>query len=183
LEALGLEVWLATFAEWPLYTSVTFRRDSWARRDWKGLTKSVLQLGTQQWQEHQLFKAFSRHFPIRHELSVDKVLGLAETYLRLDFKGEAVLSIGKSVEMSRGGASGVVNCMPFNCMPGTIVSSLSKKVSDDLGGVPWLNISYEGLRDSGEDTRLEAYADQVKSFAARDSKRRTEPETKTTFEV
>ena len=49
-------------------------------------------------------------------------------------------------------------------MPGTVVSSLSKKISDDLGGIPWLNISYEGLRDSGEDTRLEAFADQARSF-------------------
>ena len=62
------------------------------------------------------------------------------------------------------GAAGVVNAMPFNCMPGTIVSGLSGRVSQDLDDVPWLNISYEGLRDSGEETRLEAFAEQVKSF-------------------
>ena len=70
------------------------------------------------------------------------------------------------------GAAGVVNAMPFNCMPGTVVSALSKTVADDLGGVPWLNISYEGLRDSGEDTRLEAFADQVRSFHARSGRTR-----------
>jgi len=73
--------------------------------------------------------------------------------------------VGKAIEMTQEGASGIVNAMPFNCMPGTVVSSLSKRVSEDLGGVPWLNISYEGLRDSGEDTRLEAFADQVRVFA------------------
>jgi len=50
-------------------------------------------------------------------------------------------------------------------MPGTIVSSLSRRVAEDLGQVPWLNISYEGLRDSGEETRLEAFAEQVRTFA------------------
>ncbi|MEW5995343.1 MAG: hypothetical protein AB1744_13255, partial [Candidatus Zixiibacteriota bacterium] len=45
--------------------------------------------------------------------------------------------------------------------------SLSKKVSEDLGAVPWLNMSYEGLRDSGEETRLEAFAEQVKAYARR----------------
>ena len=49
--------------------------------------------------------------------------------------------------------------------PGTAVSSLSRTVAEDLGGVPWLNISYEGLRDSGEETRLEAFAEQVRAFA------------------
>jgi predicted nucleotide-binding protein (sugar kinase/HSP70/actin superfamily) len=93
------------------------------------------------------------------------VLKRASRYLAVDFKGEAILSIGKAMEMVESGASGIVNAMPFNCMPGTVVSSLSRKVAEDLGGVPWLNISYEGLRDSGEDTRLEAFADQVRSFS------------------
>jgi predicted CoA-substrate-specific enzyme activase len=167
LEALGLEIWLATFAEWPLYTSTTYRRDSWSGRDVKGLLRSVLQLGTQQWHEHRIMKNFSRHYQLRLDYPVDRVLGLAEQYLPLDFKGEAVLSIGKSIEMAQKGSAGIVNAMPFNCMPGTIVSSLSKKISDDLGGIPWLNISYEGLRDSGEETRLEAFAEQVRSFNSR----------------
>ena len=47
------------------------------------------------------------------------------------------------------------------------MSSLSKRISEDLGFVPWLNISYEGLRDSGEETRLEAFAEQVKAIQQR----------------
>jgi len=116
-------------------------------------------------QEHSLNKSFSKYLPLRHDYPVGKVLKLATRYIQLDYKGEAVLSIGKAMEMAENGASGIVNAMPFNCMPGTVVSSLSKKISDDLDGIPWLNISYEGLRDSGEDTRLEAFADQVRSFA------------------
>jgi len=81
----------------------------------------------------------------------------AARYLPPDYEGESVLSIGKAMEMVDSGMSGIINAMPFNCMPGTIVSSLSKKVSEDFGSVPWLNISYEGLRDSGEETRLEAF--------------------------
>ena len=82
-----------------------------------------------------------------------------------------MLSIGKGIEMAHGGAAGIVNAMPFNCMPGTVVSSLSKKISEDLGDIPWLNISYEGLQDSGEETRLEAFADQVRSFGRQCEKR------------
>jgi hypothetical protein len=48
-------------------------------------------------------------------------------------------------------------------MPGTIVTSLSRKISQDLGDMPWLNISYEGLQDTGEETRLDAFMDQVKN--------------------
>jgi predicted nucleotide-binding protein (sugar kinase/HSP70/actin superfamily) len=169
LEKLGLEVWLASFAEWPLYTSTTFRLDSWTRRDVKGYLKAATQLYVQGKQEHSLVEAFAKHMPIQHDRPVGEVLKQASQYLPLEAKGEAILSIGKAIEMSESGVSGIVNAMPFNCMPGTIVSSLSKKISDDLGSVPWLNISYEGLRDSGEDTRLEAFADQVISFSRRTS--------------
>ncbi len=163
LERLGTEVWLATFTEWPLYTSTTYQRD--AIQDWnlKALAHSSLQLITQRWQEHRIMRAARQVFPIRPEGSVSSVMDLASNYLSKDIKGEAILSVGKAIEMVRSGASGIVNAMPFNCMPGTIVSSLSRKLADDLGGLPWLNISYEGLRDSGEETRLEAFADQVMS--------------------
>ncbi len=165
LEKHDLEVRLATFTEWPLYTSHTYRRDSWLNHDWKALLHSNLQIFTQMYHEHKIMNAFDQEIPIPKDMSVNKVMQLASKYLPRDVKGEAILSIGKSIEMVTHGASGVVNCMPFNCMPGTIVSALSGPVSADLGRVPWLNISYEGLRDSGEETRLEAFSEQVKAFA------------------
>ncbi|RKX23793.1 MAG: hypothetical protein DRP47_12300, partial [Candidatus Zixiibacteriota bacterium] len=165
LEKYGLEVRLATFTEWPLYTSYTFRRDSFTDRNLKGLLMSNIQILTQQYMEHKVFSAFQKHSDLIEDLSVGRVMQLASRYLPLDIEGEAILTIGKAVEMVTNGASGIVNAMPFNCMPGMVVSSLSRKVSYDLGKVPWLNISYEGLQDSGEETRLEAFAEQARAFS------------------
>ncbi|UCE25802.1 MAG: CoA activase, partial [Candidatus Zixiibacteriota bacterium] len=164
LERLGLEVWLATFAEWPLYTSYTYMRDSLSGFDFGGVIESGLQLWFQRRQEHKIYRSFSGTTGLRVDYPIDKVLKLATRYLQMDYKGEAILSIGKAQEMAREGASGIVNAMPFNCMPGTVVTSLSKKISEDHASIPWLNISYEGLRDSGEETRLEAFAEQVTAF-------------------
>ncbi len=165
LEKLGLEVWLATFCEWPMYTSLDFRRDAFRDRDLKGFVQSSVQVLMQKRYEHRIAKSFKRHIDLVEDYPIGKMMKLATNYLPIDFKGEAILSVGKAIEMTQEGASGIVNAMPFNCMPGTVVSSLSKRISEDLEGVPWLNISYEGLRDSGEDTRLEAFADQVRVFA------------------
>jgi predicted CoA-substrate-specific enzyme activase len=178
LEKLGLEVWLATFTEWPMYTSGEFRRDSRLARNYKGMIRGHLQLATQRWHEGRILKAVTKHFPLPHELPVAKVLKLSARYLPRACKGEALLSIGKGIEMKDCGAAGIVNAMPFNCMPGTIVSGLSGRVSKDLGELPWLNISYEGLRDSGEETRLEAFSEQVKSFDNNHS-RELQPESHT----
>jgi len=165
LENLGLEVRLATFTEWPMYTSAEYRRDAFIRSDYLGSLKGHLQVFFQSRHEHKIVKAFESVFELSHELPVEKVLKLAGKYIPRECKGEALLSIGKATEMVENGAVGIVNAMPFNCMPGTIVTSLSEKLASDLGGVPWINMSYEGLRDSGEDTRLEAFAEQARSFA------------------
>jgi predicted CoA-substrate-specific enzyme activase len=161
VESLGIEVKLATFAEWVNYTSHTYRLDSAAKRDWGGMFKGAIQEYYQAKEERKIEHSFAKHFPIDLETPMPEILRLAAPYLPVDVRGEAVLSIGKAIDFAASGASGIINCMPFNCMPGTIVSSLSRKVSRDLGDIPWLNISYEGLQDSGEETRLEAFVDQV----------------------
>ncbi|MCX6827071.1 MAG: hypothetical protein NTV06_07395 [candidate division Zixibacteria bacterium] len=163
VESLGLEVNLATFAEWINYTSYTFKLNSISKKDRKGLIKAILQGYIQHFEENKIIKCFRKYFSIDREEPISHVLRLASPYLPIDVRGEAVLSIGKAIDFVHHGASGIINCMPFNCMPGTIVTSLSWKISQDLGDIPWLNISYEGLQGTGEETRLEAFVDQVKN--------------------
>jgi len=163
LEALGCEVRLAVFTEWVNYTTLTYRLDSINYRRIKGVIGSIIQAFIQNRDEHKITKRFARHFPIDDELPIEKIIRNAQPYLPVEVRGEAALSIGKAIDFVGQGASGIVNCMPFNCMPGTVVSSLSAKIAEDLGGVPWLNISYEGLQDTGEETKLEAFVDQARS--------------------
>jgi predicted nucleotide-binding protein (sugar kinase/HSP70/actin superfamily) len=80
------------------------------------------------------------------------------------FEGEAVLSIGKMVEMHRHRAAGAVNVMPFTCMPSTIVSAVTRQITTDSQGMPIINISYDGQQDPTLQTRLEAFMHQVNSF-------------------
>ncbi len=163
LEALGCEVRIAVFTEWINYTTLTYRLDSINYRRIKGVIGSIIQGYVQHRDEHKIARRFAKSFPIDDELAIEKILKNAQPYLPVEVRGEAALSIGKAIDFVGKGATGIVNCMPFNCMPGTIVSSLSSKIADDLGGVPWLNISYEGLQDTGEETKLEAFVDQAKS--------------------
>ena len=49
-------------------------------------------------------------------------------------------------------------------MPGNIVSALSNKIREDYQNIPWLNIAYEGLEDTSEIVRLEAFMYQAKQY-------------------
>ncbi len=75
-----------------------------------------------------------------------------------------MLSVGKAIDYINRGVSGIVNVMPFTCMPGTIASAVLKRVREDHDNIPLLNIAYEGQGDSQTLTRIEAFMHQAKAY-------------------
>ena len=114
--------------------------------------------------ERQLAQPFEKYFGCLAEGDIRDVIKLAEPYIHHSFEGEAILSIGKMIQMHHHGAAGVVSVGPFTCMPSNIVSAVAREVSIDCNAMPVINISYNGQQDPTLQTRLEAFIHQVKSF-------------------
>jgi predicted CoA-substrate-specific enzyme activase len=166
LELLGLEVELASFAEWIFYTNWTRLRRTRGRRQWRTWLGTVIKEKVQRADEAKIkgpLAALLRH---GRESRIGDVMELANPYIHDTFEGEATLSVGKVVELAHSGAAGVVNVMPFTCMPGNIVAAVLQRLRHDLGDLPILSISYDGQRDASLGIRLEAFAEQVKAFHA-----------------
>ncbi|MGM0365171.1 MAG: acyl-CoA dehydratase activase [Actinomycetota bacterium] len=87
----------------------------------------------------------------------------AEPYI-IKWFGEAALSVGKSVSWIEEGCDGIINVMPFTCMPGTMVTATSKRIREKYK-VPWLNLAFDGLEQGTTETRLEAFMYQAKLYA------------------
>ncbi len=51
-------------------------------------------------------------------------------------------------------------------MPGTMVSAVSSLVRKDHGNIPWLNLTFDGQKQTNLKTRLEAFLFQARRFAA-----------------
>jgi len=115
--------------------------------------------------EKRLARPLEKIFGSMAEGDIQEVIDLARPYIHESFEGEAVLSVGKIMEMRHHGATGAVNVMPFTCMPSTIVSAISRQLTRDLGGMPIINISYDGQQDPTLQTRLEAFVHQARTFA------------------
>ncbi len=157
LEKLGAACELACAAEWIYYTN--FTRINKAKRT--GLYNELFINGLQDRIQHQIERKFAKPLenrfgplaeePIRH------VIKLASPYLHSSFQGEAILSIGKMIELYHKGISGIINVMPFGCMPSTIVSSITRQISADCENMPILNLSYDGQNDSSVISKLEAF--------------------------
>ncbi len=162
LEALGAVCEMASLAEWIYYTN--FTRDAKARR--LGHIRNMLVNKVQNYYQRKIEKRLAapleRYFGPVAEGPIEDVIRAGARYLHESFEGEAILSVGKMVEFHHGGVGGVVNVMPFSCMPSTIVSTQTMRVSADCGGMPILNLSFDGQEDPTLTTRLEAFVEQVK---------------------
>ena len=112
----------------------------------------------QHFDERRLGKPFRRL--VRHTIEppVKMILDMASPYIHDSFEGEAILTVAKAIEMWKEHGAGVVNAMPFTCMPGTISGAILKKVHEDMGLFPVMNVSYDGQEDATFETRLEAFA-------------------------
>ncbi len=161
LEALGAECSLPPFEEWVDYIDYERKQQYRLEGHWKKYAKQKL---TELIQERAADK-LRRHFDgaLEHfgrELPTSEIIALGSTYLGSEIKGEAILSMGRSVEYVEHGFHGVVNIMPFGCMPGMITSSLLHQFRDQNGGLPVLNLVVDGTRDPGQEIRIEAFYHQ-----------------------
>jgi predicted CoA-substrate-specific enzyme activase len=164
IEALGGEAWLAPPEEWIYYANLLSLRHSLAKRDYRTAFDALTSRFFQKRVEHGYAKHFRGHLRTLNEPSTTRVLKEASPYLHESFEGESILSVGKSVDFAKRGAHGVVNTMPFGCMPGTIVTALMRAVTRDHG-LPVINVAYDGTESSSTQIQLEAFMDQARSRA------------------
>ncbi|MDD5063655.1 MAG: acyl-CoA dehydratase activase [Phycisphaerae bacterium] len=170
LEELGAVCDLASLAEWMYYTN--FTRSLSARR--KGNYRDWFTNVFQDYFQRRIEKALAeplekmlRASGLYNQLSLsegplDYIIELAKPYIHHSFEGEAILSVGKMIEYHHQGFGGVVNAMPFSCMPSTIVNTQTRRISADCADMPILNLSFDGQEDSTLTTRLEAFVEQVR---------------------
>ena len=178
IERLGGEAWVAPVSEWLLYITATAKVSAAMSRSWKSLFRAYLTGHVQHREERRLLRGFNGSFRSLHEPSIEKTLDRARPYIHHSFEGEAVLSVGKAIDYISRGVSGIVNVMPFTCMPGTIATAVLKRVREDHDNIPLLNLAYEGQGDSQSLTRLEAFMHQARSFQqGRDERTRTRTRT------
>jgi predicted CoA-substrate-specific enzyme activase len=166
LEALGAEVALPALEEWIDYIAHERKMDSWRSRNIGGYLKEVATDFFQERTVRRITRPFEdalREFV--YETNTSEIIELAQPYLDFAVRGEAVLSMGRAVEYAHKGFDGVVNVIPFNCMPGTIVEALLERYRKFHPEIPILKMAYDGLTHVGEDTRIEAFVYQAAQHA------------------
>jgi predicted nucleotide-binding protein (sugar kinase/HSP70/actin superfamily) len=172
IEALGGEVWMPPISEWLLYVNYTTKKRALNARRYRYYARVLLKEFFQHRDEHHLEEIFHGSLRNLQEPPIPETVGMACGYLPPSFEGEAILSLGKSMDFLNKGASGLVNIMPFTCMPGTVVNALMGRFREEHGHIPFLNLAYDGQEQTHTRTRLEAFMHQVRQFQSRRCQRR-----------
>ncbi len=163
VEELGGEAWLAPITEWISYVNYTGKKKIVEQGGLGGLFQMMLTQYIQVKDEHRMERIFEDFLRQGREPKVKRVLNQAMPYLDESFEGEAILTVGKSIDFIGKGASGIINAMPFTCMPGMVSSAIMTLIQNKYN-VPILNVAYDGQGESNTSTRLEAFMHQVGDY-------------------
>jgi predicted CoA-substrate-specific enzyme activase len=161
IESLGGEAYLAPVEEWIYYINAMGLRRVLIKKNWSGIINLLLNRFFQKRVERSFARYFEGFLRTPHEPDTKELLEKASPYIHSSFEGETILSIGKSIDLINRGASGLINAMPFGCMPGTIVNGLMRGLNRDYN-IPCLSIPYDGTESLTTEIQLEAFIDQAK---------------------
>ncbi len=170
LEEQGAETWLAPATEFFSYANYIGKLLSVDRLLDGLVSGEELKELTARWtnhrlahkDEHALFHACLPYLEGYDDIGPDVVIRKGSKYVDHTFGGEAICSMGKSEDFANRGLAGIVSVIPFNCMPGNIVASLSQTLRRRHGNIPFLNLDYDGFIDSSRDAKIVSFMWQVK---------------------
>jgi predicted CoA-substrate-specific enzyme activase len=165
LEDLGVEVVIGPISEWIVYSTHRFTRDSRWKNDKLGILKSKIQGIGQEIIASTLLKGIKELTDHEKDISLHDMLRLCDTYINQYYDGDPPIAIGSSIALYEKGVSGIAAILPFTCMPGTLVASISDTFRKEHNNLPFINIAYDGQDSVSLETRLQAFAYQVKEYS------------------
>jgi len=164
LEKLGTKVELASMREWFMYTNETSKEVSLEENKWWEFIKNRTRNLFQEYLEKRLASPFKNLVKGFEEPDPEEILNLGDKYFDRSIRGEAILTIGKTLHSIKRGRDGVVNVMPFTCMPGNITMGIVEQIKKDYPDFPILNLSFDGSRQANYLNKLRTFIFQVENY-------------------
>jgi predicted CoA-substrate-specific enzyme activase len=163
IEEFGGEAWLAPISEWISYLNYVTKRNGLRKAGFGGFMQIMVTDYVQHRDERFLESIFGNWLNSGAEPKTDRIIEKASPYIDVSFEGEAILSVGKAADFIDNGVSGIINAMPFTCMPGTISSAVMRLLQNKYHA-PIISVAYDGQSTTNITTRLEAFMYQVKEY-------------------
>jgi len=125
------------------------------------IEKKLGQLGVEVYRSLTLHEWVKIHLSvdIKHRMNHKRILKKSAPYLNLCIGGHAWQTIANSIHFSEMNLDGIIQIMPFGCMPEIVAESILPRVYEDYG-VPIMTLVVDEMTgEAGYFTRLEAFVD------------------------
>jgi predicted CoA-substrate-specific enzyme activase len=164
LEALGAEVWPSPFLIDEI--DFTFSREFYEKLATGNLKETLRYAGL------NLLKDIKKQQVVRKmpfsdlkikESGFEEIVKSTITYLNYNNNQTLFLNVARIIDFARKGADGIINVICFNCMLGTASAAISGRIKKDFGNIPLPTLIYGETESTNEDTKLEAFMEQVKA--------------------
>ncbi len=167
VERAGGEVLQGTFGDWLHFVDWRRKDLSLRFREYQDFVGGWISDTYQRWIERRLtnpLRGVLRHPP---EAPVAEAVKLLKGCYEPVLGTEAVLTMARGLDLARHGIAGAINVLPFSCMPGTVVSCMAPRLREEMHGVPWLDVAFDGQEETNLYTRLEAFMHQAFQYHRR----------------
>jgi predicted nucleotide-binding protein (sugar kinase/HSP70/actin superfamily) len=96
------------------------------------------------------------------EKSHERAIRKAYPWMKVPFGGEGIETIGHTVEAAEKGMDGIIQVMPFSCMPEVSAKDILPEVAKAVG-IPFYSFIFdEHAGEAGFQTRLESFIERAK---------------------
>ena len=167
LEAMGCEGYISSISEWISYTADTSLgyaldaiKDEKSYNNILEVAASYGAYGYQALVTKILMQPFKKLLTKRQDHSTKHILEAVGDKFSNHIKNESILSIGAALSFMQDGFDGIVNVMPFTCMPSTVASSILKVYA--RGKIPFVDMVYDGSIQPNRETNLATFVFQAK---------------------
>jgi predicted nucleotide-binding protein (sugar kinase/HSP70/actin superfamily) len=167
LERSGGEVVQGTFGDWLHFVDWSRRRQALHFRRYRDYLGALASDAYQRFVERRFAGALRGALRRPPEASVARAVARLRGLWEPALGTEATLTMGRILDVGRHGLSGIVNVLPFSCMPGNVVVCLGPRLRERLHGIPWLDVAFDGQRGTNLRTRLEAFLHQALQYHRR----------------
>jgi hypothetical protein len=145
LEGHGFAVCVAPVAEYICYGNYVINNGLGEREFTRAQHfKMLITARVQQWWERRIKTLLARSGLYRFEMiDVDTTIAGVKHLINVNFRGEAILTVGLGMREMLGEGCGVVSIGPFGCMPSRVSEAILKKEMNGFGKARMLRNTFD----------------------------------------
>ncbi|OGC94783.1 MAG: hypothetical protein A2W25_00805 [candidate division Zixibacteria bacterium RBG_16_53_22] len=164
LEDLGVEVYFPSLTSWIYYTNWTAMLHCLYERQYRKYGQIYMINILQRMIEYRLSSSVAGRLKTLREPMPRKVFSDAAPFVPRTFEGETVISIARAFDFHKRGACGIIHLVPFGCIVGSIVETISESLSEDLGGLPMMTLHFDIQPRDAPLTEIENFVIRAKTW-------------------